>query len=154
MTRGDERGGVARGEWPAFRAAASAEVVVPYADTDAQGRVYYGRYSRYLDEARFHLWTAAGFDEAGLRRIEHATVLARFEIEYRGPAEFHDHLRVSIGVESLGRTSIVLRYAVAQTDGRPVLDARQVQVQVDLAAGGRPVPWSDPDRARLGPLAG
>ncbi len=140
--------------WPAFRAVAVAEVVVPYADTDAQGRVYYGRYVRYLDEGRFRLWAAAGFDEAGLRRLEHATVLARLEIDYHAPAAFHDRLRVAVAIESLGRTSIVLRYAVTHADGRPVLDARQVTVHVDLAAGGRPDPWPATDRARLVPLVG
>jgi YbgC/YbaW family acyl-CoA thioester hydrolase len=143
-----------RGEWPAFAPGASVDVVVGYADTDAQGRVYYGRYSRYLDEARFLLWGAAGFDEAELRRLEHATVTVRLEIEYRGPAEFHDRLRVTAGLEALGRTSIVFRYAVHHADGRPVLDARQVSVQVDLAAGARPLPWSDEDRMKLAPLVG
>lgn len=138
--------------WPSVRAVAS--LVVPYADTDAQGRVYYGRYTRYLDQARYRFWAVAGFDEADVRRIEHATVLARLEIDYRGPAAFHDRLDVRVGVESLGRTSLVLRYAVAHADGRPVVDARQVIVHVDLEAGGRPVPWTSADRARLDPLVG
>ncbi|HEX7125477.1 MAG TPA: thioesterase family protein [Thermodesulfobacteriota bacterium] len=148
----EREAGAGRAGWPSVRAVASA--VVPYADTDAQGRVYYGHYARYLDEGRFRLWTAAGFDEAELRRLEHATVLARLEIDYRGPAEFHDRLRVAVGIESIGRTSLVLRYAVTHADGRPVLDARQVLVHVDLAAGGRPVPWTSADRARLDPLVG
>lgn len=141
-----------RGEWPPFHAAAAVETLVGYADTDAQGRVYYGRYSRFLDEARFLVWTAAGLDESGLRRLEHATVTARLEMEYRGPAEFHDRLRVTAGVEGIGRTSIVFRYAVHHPDGRHVLDARQVSVQVDFAAGARPIPWAANDLARLASL--
>lgn len=154
MTRGGTSGSQVRAEWPPFRPIATADLLVPYADTDAQGRVYYGRYAHYLDEGRFRLWTVAGYDEAGLRRIEHATVLARFEAEYRGPAAFHDRLRIAVGLEALGRTSVVLRYAVSHADGRPVLDARQVSVHVDLEAGGRPVPWPEADRARLAPLVG
>lgn len=141
-----------RGEWPPFVACVSTDLVIAYADTDAQGRVYYGRYTRYLDEARFLVWAAAGFDEAALRRLEHATVTARLEIEYRGPAEFHDRLRVTAGLEALGRTSAVFRYAVRHADGRHVLDARQVSVQVDFDTGARPLPWSDDDRARLAAL--
>lgn len=151
MTRGDSAG-TGRAAFGPFRAAATAELLVPYADTDAQGRVYYARYAHYLDQGRERLWSAAGFDEPGLRRIEHETVLVRFEVEYRAPAAFHDRLRVETGLEALGRTSIAFRYAVTHGDGRPVLDARQVFVQVDLAAGGRPVPWSPADRARLAPL--
>jgi acyl-CoA thioester hydrolase len=143
-----------RGEWPPFRIASSIETLVGYADTDAQGRVYYGRYARFLDEARFGVWTAAGFDEAGLRRLEHATVIARLEVEYRGPSEFHDRLRVTAGVEGLGRSSIVFRYAVHHPDGRQVVDARQVLVQVDSAAGARPIPWAEADLARLAALVG
>lgn len=126
----------------------TAELVVAYADTDAQGRVYYGSYCRYLDEARFAFWHAAGFDEEGLRRIEHATVLARLEIDYRGPAGFHDRLRAEVRLEALGRTSLALRCTLAHADGRPVLDSRQVLVQIDHT-DGRPRPWSDADRRRL-----
>ncbi len=145
-----ETGGAGRASGPP---AAAVEVVVAYADTDAQGRVYYGRYSRYLDAARFAVWEAAGFDEAALRRLEHDTVLARLEIEYHGPAEFHDRLRVEARVEAVGRTSLTLRYAITHVAaGRPVLDARQVLVQID-PGDGRPRPWSEADRERLVRLA-
>lgn len=132
--------------------AAAVEVVVGYADTDAQGRVYYARYSRYIDTARFALWEAAGFDEASLRRLEHDTVLARLEIDYHGAAEFHDRLRVEARVGAVGHTSLDLRYAISRVaDGGPILKARQVLVQV-ARANGRPRRWSAPDRERLSGL--
>jgi acyl-CoA thioesterase FadM len=81
-------------------------------------------------------------------------VNARLEIDYHGAAEFHDRLRVDAGIESLGRTSVVVRFAMQRADGAPVLDARQVAVHVDLSGGGRPVPWSAADRQRLSLLLG
>jgi acyl-CoA thioester hydrolase len=126
--------------------AAAAEfwyhVRVQYDHTDAQGRVFYARYFRLLDQARCAYWEALGFPEETVRQIEHDTVIVHVEADYRGPAGFYDKLRIAVATTRLGRSSLHLAYRVInEQSGQEILTARMIMVQVNLTTETS-CPWN------------
>lgn len=120
---------------PPFTFAAATRVA--FSDTDAQGIVYYGRYSPYFDVARVEY-----FRHLGLHANTHSDklpgefVMRHFEINYHAPATFDDLLVVFCRVVKIGSTSIIFDYAVTKDDddGTLLAEATQVMVYVDLEA--------------------
>lgn len=117
-------------------------VRVQFDHTDAQGRVFYARYFRLLDQARCAYWEALGFAEDTVRQIENDTVIVHVEADYLGPAAFYDLLHIAVTATHLGRSSLHLDYRVVnERSAQEICTARMVMVQVDLAtATSRP--WS------------
>ncbi|NRR32717.1 thioesterase family protein [Oxalobacteraceae bacterium] len=69
--------------------------VVAYADTDAGGVVYHGRYLEMIERARNHAVASAGLSYGALLR-EHDTVLLihRAQAAYHAPAFLEDRLQL------------------------------------------------------------
>lgn len=115
---------------------------VAYADTDAQGRVYYGSFFPYLDRARDEFWRSL-FSEEETIRIEHAVVTVEMHIRYLGPARFYDLLRIFVEVLKLGNSSLHLGFRVINDKTKEeILQARQVHVQIDPKTE-KSTPWSN-----------
>lgn len=135
---------------------AEAEAVatfrVEYADIDAQGRVYYGNYTRYFDRARFAFWTVCGFGADEIRRLEDETVLAEVETCYHAPAGFYDELQATARLIAAGRSSLHFAYRIARaSDGTLLAEGRAVLVYVEPGSG-RPRPLPAAVRDRLPPV--
>jgi len=73
-----------------------AEHIVSYADTDAGGIVYHGRFLDMAERARNKLFRAVGFTFSGLAQ-EHGVMLVvrRVEVSYTAPALLDDRLCLS-----------------------------------------------------------
>ena len=124
-------------------------VRVQFDHTDAQGRVFYARYFRLLDQARCAYWEALGFAADTVRQLEHDTVIVHVEADYLGPAAFYDLLRISVTATHLGRSSLHLEYRVVnEQNAQEIVTARMVMVQVDLATETSR-PWSTAFRAAI-----
>ena len=117
----------------------SATTRVGFSDTDAQGIVYYGRYSPYFDLARVEY----------LRRLDllhrHADtgfVMRASVVEYFAPAVFDDEIEIFCRVTRIGRTSMAYEFAAyRKPDHRLLVTARQTVVLVDLTERkAQPVP--------------
>lgn len=86
---------------------------VYYEDTDVGGVVYYANYLKFMERARTEWLRALGFEqdrlmsEAGL-----IFVVAGVEVRYRRPARFNDRLKVTVGIEEIGRSTVAFRQAV------------------------------------------
>ena len=107
-------------------------VQVRYADTDAQGRVFFANYLTYFDMARNEYFKAIGFP--------YRTLLERgvdfFEVEslcqYRSGAFFDEVLQVHARIERIGNTSFTTRFAIhEQVSGRLICRGHIVAVTVD-----------------------
>lgn len=90
---------------PAF----SLPVRIYYEDTDAAGVVYYANYLKFMERARSEWLRSIGFGQRELRR-ELGVVFAirSVEIDYLRPALLDDLLRVTVGLATSGRVSMVL----------------------------------------------
>ena len=122
---------------------------VRFAETDAQGVVYYGRYFTYFEVARVGLLEHAGLDivvpgGGGSFYVVHAAC------DYRAPLRYRDQVRIETAVTQLGRSSLRMRHRV-YAEGRG-LCAEGRDVIAWVGADGRPAPLPEELRRRLVPF--
>src|SRR5580704_2078546 len=110
-------------------------VHVRWRDTDAQGHVNHAVFLTYLEEGRDAFYAQVlGSDPS------YVVVLLA---EVRHPDQ---EVTVRIAAERLGTTSLITREAILTPSGEVAAEARVVTVRWDR---GRPIPFSDRERARL-----
>jgi len=117
-------------------------VDVRWRDVDALRHVNHAVFLTYLEEGRDAFYThVAGGDPM--------YVVVRLEIDLRAEVRYADRqVRVRIAVERLGTTSLTTRETVLTRSGEVAADARVVTVRWD-AGRGKPVPFTEAERARL-----
>ncbi|HJK96949.1 MAG TPA: thioesterase family protein [Polyangiaceae bacterium LLY-WYZ-14_1] len=132
---------------PAPRPRFSHRLVVRYADTDAQGHVYFANYLTYCDEALTGYFHAIGLPPKELvSRDGVDLVYARTEVRYRGSSYVEDRLDIHARISRLGRTSFTSEAVIHRAAAPDLLaTATLVSVCVDPATH-RPAPV--PERLR------
>ena len=117
-------------------------VDVRWRDTDALGHVNHAVFLTYLEEGRDAFYTATlGRDPL--------YVVVRIEIDLRAEiGRGQREVTVRIEVERLGTTSLTTRETVLTASGEVAAQARVVTVRWD-AEEHKPVPFTEPERARL-----
>lgn len=121
---------------PPFRYSALTRVW--FSDTDAQGVVYYGRYSPYFDHARTEYHRHLGLSLA-LEGGEFA--MRASTIEYLAAARFDDLLEVFVRAGRLGTTSVTFEHAAYRcADDVLMCTATQTLVFVDPERRKAPIP--------------
>ncbi len=90
---------------------------VRYADTDADGVVYYGNYLTYFEVARVEWLRALGYPIT--RILERGVILPVVEarIRYLRPARVDDLLTVRATLTAVGPASFAFDYEVSREDG-------------------------------------
>jgi acyl-CoA thioester hydrolase len=104
---------------------------VRFAETDAQGIVFYGEYLTFMDEAFSAYLKAVGhpFDSFEDRGWDVHVVHA--EVDYHASAEFADELVNGMRVSAIRRSSIEFDWICRQRDGERVASGSVVHVAVD-----------------------
>ena len=106
---------------------------VRYAETDAEGVVYYANYLIYMEVARVNYLRNLGVDRKLWGEQGLGLVIAEALCRYHAPAHFDEELVIRAWLESAKRSSTVMRYEVVHKDsGRLLADGHTVQVFVDL----------------------
>ena len=82
------------------------EKKIYYHDTDCGGVVYYANYLKYLEEGRSEYLLIRGLSLKELAEEGIYFAVAHTEIDYQSPARYQDSIRVSTGIERIGRCSI------------------------------------------------
>lgn len=122
---------------PPFRF--STRMRVDFADTDAGGILYYGRYSRYVDRAVIEYRRAAGIGSLG--EPGHLFVVRSMTVDYHDSAHFDEDLEVFVRTVRVGSSShtIDVRIERINADGALHLaDARLVLVGVHSYEAAEP----------------
>jgi acyl-CoA thioester hydrolase len=115
-------------------------VHVRWRDTDAQGHVNHAVFLTYLEEGRDAFY-------AQVLGSDPSYVVVRLEVDLRAEVRHPDQeVTVRIAAERLGTTSLTTREAILTPSGEVAAEARVVSVRWDR---GRPIPFSDSERARL-----
>lgn len=114
---------------------------VRYNECDVQGVVFNSHYLAYLDVSITELWRAAF--EGGYRAMVDTgvdVVVAEAQLRYRGSARFDDELKLSVGIERLGNTSMHSKHQIFR--GREQLVEGDLRhVFIDLTTLGKtPIP--------------
>lgn len=112
-----------------------SEVRVRYAETDAEGVVYYANYFVYMEVGRVNYFRALGFDPTQHEHSGRGIVITEAMCRYHAPARFDDRLIVRAWVENVRRSNFTFVYEIVHGDDRRLIaKGRTVQVFVDLHA--------------------
>ncbi len=110
-----------------------SQLRVRYAETDAEGVVYYANHFVYMEVGRVNYLRAMGFDPNQWNDSDWGIVVSEACCRYRSPARFDDILVVRAWVENVRRTSFTFAYEIMHAgEGRLIAEGRTVQVTVDL----------------------
>jgi acyl-CoA thioester hydrolase len=113
--------------------AVESTVRVRYAETDAEGVVYYANHFIYMEVGRVNYFRAMGIEPAELDRSGWGIVISEATCHYHAPARFDDRLIIRTWVENVRRSSFAFVYEIVRAADRRVIAAgRTVQVIVDL----------------------
>jgi acyl-CoA thioester hydrolase len=122
-------------------------VAVRWRDVDALGHVNHAVFLTYLEEGRDAFY-------ARILRGDPIYVVVRIEIDLRAEVRYPDRrVTVRIEVESVGTTSLTTRETILTPAGEAAAEARVVSVRWD-ADHGKPVPFTEAERARVADLTG
>ncbi len=128
----------------------STRMRVDFADTDAGGIVYFGRYGRYLERAIIEYRRAVGLPLLG--DPGHLFVVRTMSVEYHAPLRFDDDVEVFVTCPRIGTTSHTMQARLERIDAGGALhvaDARAVIVGVDSWDDGTPTPMPDSFRSAI-----
>ena len=88
-------------------------VKVYYEDTDAEGVVYYANYLKFLERARTESIYSLGLTNTKLLNDHGIYIVVRScNINYLKPAKFEDKLTIVSTIESITRTSFVMKQII------------------------------------------
>ena len=116
------------------------ENTVRFAETDAQGIVFYGNYATYQDETFTEFMEAVGYPYDAIEERGWDVHVVNLELNYRRPAEFRDRLRNAMRVTAIEDSSIEFAYECRNEDGEPLVDGTVVHVAVDESGSPTRVP--------------
>jgi len=116
---------------------------VGYADTDAQGVLYYGNFFSFFDRARFEYWHQLGLNDKEIKDLEQTTVMVEVHCHYKASAEFYDLLRVYSRVAWIGRSSLSMKYSLCQANSDALLAEGETIVVNTNRETGKSAPLPD-----------
>ena len=117
------------------------ENTVRFAETDAQGIVFYGNYLVYQDETFVAYMTALGYPYERRARIGWKVHVVNVELDYRESATVGDELVNAMEVTSVGRSSLQLGYECRRkADDTVLVEGRLVYAGVDEDGESMAVP--------------
>jgi YbgC/YbaW family acyl-CoA thioester hydrolase len=113
---------------------------VRFYEVDGAGIVHFSCYFRYMEEAEYELWRAAGLRTAALPGIGLPRVAASFD--FRRPLRFEDEFEARIRITSIREKSIA--YTCVLTLGDETIATGTMTIACVRVAPGEPmkaIPW-------------
>jgi acyl-CoA thioester hydrolase len=112
------------------------EVRVRYAETDAQGMVYYSNYFVWFEVGRMAYLREIGLEYADLEQEGIGFVIADASCKYLSPAHFDEVLTIRTWVEDVKEKSFGFSYEIVNKEtGNLLAKGRTVQVFINLRSG-------------------
>lgn len=119
-------------------AAFTYSIQVRFADTDAQGHVYFANYLTFCDEALSAYMRHIGCPWQALVDDGVDMFYRSSRCEHRGSATFEAVLAIEARIARIGNSSVVSSYVVRDPSGEVIAEAELTSVCVDPATR-RPV---------------
>lgn len=116
------------------------ENTVRFAETDAQGIVFYGNYATYQDETFTEFMEAVGYPYDEIEAQGWDVHVVNLELNYRKPAEFRDRLTNGMRVTAIEESSLEFAYECRNADGELLVEGTVVHVAVDESGSPTRVP--------------
>lgn len=121
------------------------ELRVRFADTDAQGHVFFANHLTYFDEAMSAFFRAQGLPYSQLKKLGVDLVYVNANAQYAAPARFEEVLQVELTELKVGNTSVTFKLQTTNRGGQKLCEGTLVSVCLDLATHA---PTSLPERLR------
>lgn len=114
---------------------------VRFAETDAQGIVFYGNYTIFQDETVTEFLRQIGYAYDDMTREDWDIHVVHLDLDYRGQATVGDELVNGVRVDRIGHTSIDFSYAARQKNtGELLVKGDVTHVAVDESGDPMRVP--------------
>jgi len=111
-------------------------IQVRFADTDAQGHVFFGEYFTYFDEAMAAYLKAIGFPWQGLAKLGVDMYYVDAGCQFKAPSYFSEILHVYTRISRVGNTSLTFELKITKAEtGQLVATGRLTSVMVSLETG-------------------
>jgi len=108
-------------------------VRVRYAETDAEGVVYYANHFVYMEVGRINFLRTLDINRSFWQEEGLGLVILEASCRYHSPAHFDEELTIRTSLEAVRRSSFSMRYELLHRDTQRLLaEGRTVQVFVDL----------------------
>ncbi len=104
---------------------------VRFAETDAQGIVFYGNYATYQDETFTAFMEAVGFPYDEIEEEGWDVHVVNMELSYRKPATFRERLTNAMRISAIRNSSVEFAYECRNADGELLVEGSVVHVAVD-----------------------
>ncbi len=122
---------------------------VRYAETDAQGIVYYANYFVWFEVGRVNYLREVGFDFREREKQGISFVIAEARCRYHASARFDDPILVRTWISQVRQRSFTFSYQVINQDtGALLAEGETVQVMMDPKTF-KPIPIPDEFRHKL-----
>ncbi|HUW95728.1 MAG TPA: thioesterase family protein [Anaerolineae bacterium] len=113
---------------------------VRYAETDAQGHVFFGNYYTYFDESLLEYMRATGYTYQDLLSDGMDFLYLESHCHHYAPAYFDDVLNVHARIGSIGNSSLTFEFSIYK-DGSDQLLATGHIIAVNVDGANRqPIP--------------
>ncbi|MFP4628100.1 MAG: acyl-CoA thioesterase [Halobacteriales archaeon] len=117
------------------------DVRVRFAETDAQGVVFFGSFLTYMDEAVLAYLRRAGYRYEDFLGGAFQLVVAHVDVDYHASARFGDRLANYVRVDDIGERSVTFAYRCRDDEtSTTIASGSMVMVGVDPAGDSRPLP--------------
>lgn len=117
----------------------SYSMPVRFADTDAQGHMYFANYLTFCDEALAAYLRMIGCPWQAMVADGVDMFYAHAECDYRGSATFEEALAIGVTIPRIGNSSVESAFEVVGARGAVIANAKLVSVCIDPKTK-RPVP--------------
>jgi acyl-CoA thioester hydrolase len=122
---------------------------VRFAETDAQGIVYYANYLVWFEVGRVNYLREVGFDFERRRREGVSFVIADARCKYRASARFDDPILVRTWISQVRQRSFVFSYEVLNQDSGTLLAEGETSQVVLNPKTFKPIPIPEEFRRLL-----
>lgn len=106
-------------------------IPVRFADTDAQGHVFFANYLTFFDETLTAYMRAIGCPWQRMIELGVDIVYADSRCQHRGRSFFEDQLQIQGKISHIGTSSVTSRYRAFRADTELVAEGQLVCVCVD-----------------------
>ena len=106
------------------------EVTVEWGDCDPAGIVYYPSYFRWIDQATYRLFLAAGLkrDDVSSGQWKEGTPLVAAECSFRRASQHGEKLVIESRVEKFGRSSFTIRHVFRDASGEVAAEGTETRI--------------------------
>jgi acyl-CoA thioester hydrolase len=108
----------------------TTDLIVRYAETDAQGVVHHANYLVWFEEARSDFLRQQGLAYSDMERDGYFVVVSEVAVTYRAPAFYEDRISVETTLAKARGRMLEFTYRICNHEGRLLVEGRTRHIVV------------------------